>query len=177
MTQERAGDRALVERLIARRDPTAFRDLYQRYTPSLYAMAVRLSQRSDVAEDVVHDTWIRAVDGLPRFAWRSGLLTWLTGILINCMRERYSRTPNEAELDDAAVERDCTVDLPDIVDAIELERALASLANGYREVIVLHDLQGFTHNEIADLLGIEPGTSKSQLARARRALRRALGAD
>jgi RNA polymerase sigma-70 factor, ECF subfamily len=177
MTQESAGDRALVERLIDRRDPIAFRDLYRRYTPSLYAMAVRLSQRNDVAEDIVHDTWIRAIDGLPRFAWRSTLLTWLTGILINCMRERFSRVSNEAILDDADADRECVVELPDIVDTIELERALASLANGYREVLVLHDVQGFTHNEIAQLLGIEPGTSKSQLARARRALRRVLRED
>jgi len=59
-------------------------------------------------------------------------------------------------------------------DRLDLERAIEGLADGFRQVFVLHDVQGYTHEEIADLLGIEPGTSKSQLSRARRALRRVL---
>jgi RNA polymerase sigma-70 factor, ECF subfamily len=163
--------------LLDRRDTRAFRDLYRRHTPSLYAMAVRLTQQDDLAQDIVHDTWIRAVDALPRFQWRSSLLTWLTGILINCVRERCWRAPAEIDVVEADAETPLMVELPDAIDAIALERALASLANGYRQVLDLHDLQGFTHHEIAELLHIEPGTSKSQLARARRALRRALGDD
>src|SRR5262249_42909611 len=77
------------------------------------------------------------------------------------------------DVDDLAAGAD-DVALCGSYDRLDLERAIAALADGFRLVFVLHDVQGYTHEEIADLLGIEPGTSKSQLSRARRALRRAL---
>lgn len=163
-------DRALVERVIAHRDETAFRLLYQRHTPVLYRIAVRLTDDHDgSAEDFVHDTWIRASDRWREFAWRSSLRTWLTGILINRIREarrQWARHQTESLTPDLAV------DCPDPDQRLDLEAAVATLAPGYRSAIVLHDVEGFTHDEIASLLGTDVGTSKSQLSRARRALRR-----
>ncbi|HJU89328.1 MAG TPA: RNA polymerase sigma factor [Gemmatimonadaceae bacterium] len=173
-TRHDTADRVLAERVLAFRDPMAFRELYRRHTPSLLAMATRLTDRREDAEDAVHDAWVRGVEHLGRFAWRSSLRTWLTGILINCVREQRWHGRAEIPLDDQEIADDSLPPLPNDIDRIDLERAVTSLPNGYRQVLALHDLEGFTHEEIAGMLGIEPGTSKSQLARARRSLRRAL---
>jgi RNA polymerase sigma-70 factor (ECF subfamily) len=164
-------DRALVERLVRARDPAAFHALYARHTPMLFAVAFRLTQSQADAEDAVHDTWVRAVERLRGFEWRSALRTWLTAVLLNRVREeiRAASRTEHVELDDVlAVE---PAELPGAVDAIDLERALSAMPLRYREVVLLHDLEGFTHQEIAMLLGIETGTSKSQLSRGRRWLR------
>jgi RNA polymerase sigma-70 factor (ECF subfamily) len=171
-----APDRALAERVMADRDPAAFRELYRRHTPSLMAVAVRLTGIREDAEDAVHDAWVRGVEHLARFAWRSSLRTWLTGILINCVREQRWHARPEIALDEQIAGEEIPP-LPGNIDRIDLERAVGSLPEGYRQVLALHDLEGFTHEEIAGMLGIEPGTSKSQLARARRSLLRSLRMD
>lgn len=168
------GDRALAERVLVAGDATAFRELYRRHTPALYAIARRLGGGDD-AEDAVHDAWIRAVEGLARFEWRSSLRSWLTGIVINRLREMDRRERDLLPLDEESMHPEPAEPLPRHTDPIDLERAIAALPFGFRQVLVLHDVEGFTHADIASLLGIEQGTSKSQLARARRRLRIALG--
>ncbi|MBL8999014.1 MAG: sigma-70 family RNA polymerase sigma factor, partial [Gemmatimonadetes bacterium] len=150
-----------------RRDEEAFRSLYRRHTPALYALARRLMADEQAAGDVVQDAWVRAVAGLGRFAWQSALRTWLSSIVVNCCRERWSARGDR--FDDIPLDASARADDPLL--RVDLERALASLPTGYRTVLVLHDVEGYTHEEIAAQLGVEPGTSKSQLSRARRALR------
>ena len=168
-------DRRLVDAVVQRGDERAFASLYDRHTPALYRLALRLTGGSAAdAEDITHDAWVRAVEHLATFEWRAALRTWLSAFVIRCAHERdraVTRSALPVEIltpgtDDAA--------LRGSYDRLDLERAIAGLADGFRQVFVLHDVQGYTHEEIADLLGIEPGTSKSQLFRARRALRRAL---
>ena len=162
-------DRTLVRAFLAG-DEHAFRDLYRRHTPALYRIVWRLTGgRDEDAADVVQDVWLRAARRLDTFRWDAALPTWLTSIAINCLRERSRRQQNGA------------VPLTDEIPSwrsdehrLDLEHAIQALPPGYREVVVLHDIEGFTHDEIAGLLGIETGTSKSQLFRARRALRAAL---
>jgi RNA polymerase sigma-70 factor (ECF subfamily) len=165
-------DEELVERLVRYQDAGAFHALYLRHTPALFAMAARLSHERADAEDVVHDTWLRAVAGLSRFRSSARLRTWLTSILINRIREtRRARTFDS--LDDIPPMH-APVSLPADVASIDLEQAISRMPAGYRDVLIMHDVEGFTHDEIAGVLGIEPGTSKSQLARGRRWLRVAL---
>ena len=167
-------DRALVARLVAHRDERAFGTLYERHTPALYRLALRLTAGDAASsEDIVHDAWMLAVPRLREFAWRSRLTTWLSGFVVNGARERARRAGRETELADH--EPEDARPLEGACDRLDLERALAALPHGYREVLVLHDVEGYTHDEIASALGIAPGTSKSQLARARAAVRRALG--
>ncbi len=120
---------------------------------------------------MVQESWIRAVGALARFAWQSSLRTWLCSIVVNCCREVWREARQELVVDDAHV----AVPADDVAGRIDVAAALARLPTGYRAVLVLHDIVGYTHEEIAERLGIEPGTSKSQLSRARRAMRRALG--
>ena len=179
MSHDVAGDAVLIDRLARDRDARAFELLYRRHTPAMYATAVRLTGSTDAAQDIVHDAWVRAVESLDRFSSRSSFRTWLTGILINCHREQRREHRREV------AERDGSLD--DVVDSsggapldrrqidpFDLDAAIAALAPRFREVFVLHDIEGFTHEEIAEMLGLAPGTSKSQLTRARRRVRELL---
>ncbi len=143
-------DRVLAERVILERDERAFRALYARHTPALYAMAMRLTGQPADAEDAVHDAWLRGVESLPRFEWRSTLRTWLTSILLNRIREldRQERYAVPIE-DDTLPATEPPPELPHDVDALDLEAAIRALPPGYRRVLVLHDVEGFTHDDIA----------------------------
>ena len=168
-------DRLLVEAVVQRGDERAFTSLYDRHTPALYRLALRLTGGSAAdAEDVTHDAWVRAVERLATFEWRAALRTWLSAFVIRCAHERDRAAARSAQPVEALAPGADDAALRGSYDRLDLERAIAGLADGFRQVFVLHDVQGYTHEEIADLLGIEPGTSKSQLFRARRALRRAL---
>lgn len=162
-------DRILVARFLARRDEAAFRALYRKHTPFLYRFLLSLAgQTASEAEELVQEAWVRAAESIEGFAWRSSLKTWLAGIALNAWRE-HVRAPRAAPLEEEdlpaapAIERE--------IASIDLARALAGLAPGYREAILLHDVEGYTHEEVAALTGVDAGTSKSQLSRARRALR------
>lgn len=160
-------DRHLVEAFLAG-DEDAFRQVFRRYGPRLYALALRLTGgRAADAEDVVQECWVRAARSLAAFEWRSQLSTWLTAILINCARESTRRSPPPTDADIATA----WAPAHPRAQAIDLDRAIAALPDGYREVLVLHDVEGYTHAEIATRLGVSAGTSKSQLFHARRAVR------
>jgi RNA polymerase sigma-70 factor, ECF subfamily len=167
-------DRALAEAVARSGDEAAFRSLYRRHTPALYRLALRLGGGDGPwAEELVQRTWIRAVEGLGAFGWRSALSTWLAGIALNCARElwREARTRSETGLNE---HRDGITQILGAEERVDLERAIERLPDGYRQVFVLHDVEGYTHEEIGGMLGIETGTSKSQLARARQRLRATL---
>ena len=162
-----ASDADLIQRL-ARRDAEAFETLYARHANALYATALRLTDDRDAAFDASHDAWVRAVERLASFEQRSSFRTWLTGILMNVARERW-RTERDLPLD--VVGEIASAEPVLEADPIDLENAIAALPPRFRAVLVLHDVDGFTHDEIAAMLGIVPGTSKSQLARARQRVR------
>ena len=165
-------DRELVERFIDQNDEDAFRQLYRRHTPRLYAFILRLvGGRRHEADDAVQEAWIRATRRLGDFEWRSALPTWLSSIAFHCAVEALRRQPaaRAASLDEVRGGTRNTLDL-----SLDLERAIAALPEGYRSAIVLHDVEGWSHGEIAALLGVSEGTSRSQLFHARRALRGAL---
>jgi RNA polymerase sigma-70 factor (ECF subfamily) len=157
----------LLER-VRRGEEAAFRTLYRRHTPRLFGLVHRLlGARLGETEDVVQEAWLRAVKGLPGFRGESLFSTWLSGIAIRCALETLRRraSGDGAECLGVALGR------PKLDLALDLESAVAVLPDGYRKVLVLHDIEGRTHAEIAALLEIEEGTSKSQLSRAREAVR------
>ena len=167
-----SSDRVLVSRFLSRRDDASFRDLYARHAGAVYALSSRLAGSAADGEDLLQEVWIRAAASLAAFRWESTLRTWLCGIAVNCWRELQRRRGGLA----------LAPDLPDLADEaavpagerVDLERAVRALPDGFREVVVLHDVHGYTHREIGELLGIDEGTSKSQLSRGRRSLREAL---
>lgn len=162
------------------RDEASFRRLYRLHTPALFAMAIRLCGAPGAGEELIQETWLRAVERHDGFDGRSRYRTWLTGILVNCHRERrrqqsLATLPLDNEPGPSAAEHQSAPGRPP-GDAIDLDRALSRLPPGYREVVILHDVNGHTHREIATMLGIRPGTSKSQLNRGRARLRELLTA-
>ncbi len=164
-------DRDLVNHFLQTRDESSFRTLYSRHTPKIYLLALRLmSGNQPDAEDAVQEAWIQAVRNLSAFRWESSLRTWLCGITIRCSRKLISRKRPELPLDTERA-------TGDPADPLHLESLIHRLPAGYREVLVLHDVEGYTHEEIGRLLEIQQGTSKSQLFHARRLLRNWLGFD
>jgi RNA polymerase sigma-70 factor (ECF subfamily) len=167
-------DRELVTCFLRSRSDDAFRTLYRRYSPYLRAVVLRLT-KGDAAltDEVLQDSWIAAMQALERFRWESSLCTWLTGIAVNRLRTHWRRL---AKLSPASNDLEYATDTAALApaDRVDLERAVACLPPRYRRVLVLYGVYGYTHAEIGRLLHISEGTSKSQLSRARRTLRRLL---
>lgn len=162
----------LVGRFLDNRSEEAFRALYGAHSPYLYCLALRLTGgRAAEAEEVVQEAWIRTIRRLESFRWKSALRTWIAGILINCWRERQRRRDDRGQELEPSMR---AVDGKATLDRLDLERCVSSLPEGQREVLILFHIEGYSHDEIANLLDIAPGTSKSRLFEARRALRRQL---
>ena len=170
-------DRETAAAFLANGDEAAFRRLYGAHAPRLYLALLRLSGgREAAAEDLLQETWIRAASGLSGFGWRSSLQTWLYGIAVNVWRESVRRRAGADISLDAIPEEPASPTPHSGDERLDLERALRELPVAGRAVLLLHDVEGYTHEEIAGLLEISSGTSKSQLSRARERLRRRLGA-
>lgn len=168
------GERECIER--ARNgDPAAMRELYERHAPRVFAVVRSLAGDDALAEDWAQEAWVRAFRALPAFRADAQFSTWLHRIAVNSAlqgrRWRQRRTSGDVQLTEAltAHTRADTTGL-----RIDLQRALDRLPAGMRQVIVLHSVHGFTHEEIGSSLGISVGTSKSQLFRARARLRELL---
>ena len=162
-------DAALIAAAISGAE-SAFRELFRRHTPHLLQFVTRVLGASGAdAEDVVQDTWVRAYPALVTFRSESSFSTWLCSVglraAIDSMR-RGKRHETETLFEDNAI-----APSPSTEDRMDIETAIAQLAPGYRMVLVLHDVEGFTHEEIGSQLGIAPGTSKAQLFKARRVMR------
>lgn len=172
----RVTDEELVARVVAR-DPLAERAMYDTHVDRVYRLAYRLTGDDELARDVTQETFVRAFDRIATFRGDSALGTWLHRIAIsvglNQMRRVKRDRNRETVLDERnepAVERRTAE--PDLKE--RLARAIGQLPVGYRTVFLLHDVEQFTHEEIGAALGIEPGTLKAQLFRARHKLRVAL---
>jgi len=166
-------DRQLVRNFLVHRDEKAFHLLYRSKTPHLYRMAYRLTQSESLSEDLIQEMWIIAIRKLEGFQWRSELKTWLIGILINLARANQRVQEDFIELNEDLNLPGISLE-PNGMEAHDLELAILKLPPGYRRVLILHDIEGFRHHEIAEMLDIKEGTSKSQLFYARRILRKNL---
>jgi RNA polymerase sigma-70 factor (ECF subfamily) len=160
-------------------DPAAERRLYDTYIDQVWRMTYRFAGDSDRAADWAQETFVRVFQRLRDFRGESRLGTWIGAIAVSVslggLRKSRRHERREAPLDEghgvAAQPRRVDVDL-----AERLRRAIDDLAEGYRSVFVLHDVEGYTHEEIGRMLDVTPGTSKAQLHRARARLREALSA-
>ncbi len=166
---------------IRRGDPGSREALYHRYKRRVFALAVRIVGAGD-AEEVSQEAFIRIFRGLPKFRGDSALGTWIYRLSVNAALSHRSRrgavlsTANDPEVPVSSA----LVEGPPSGDAVlraRLERALWRLPVGYRTVIVLHDVEGLEHEEVAQILGCHVGTSKSQLHKARGKLREILRED
>jgi RNA polymerase sigma-70 factor (ECF subfamily) len=176
--EARADEAELVD-AVRRGAPGSREAIYHRYKRRVFALAVRIVGAVD-AEEVAQEAFIRIFRGLPKFRGDAALGTWIYRLAVNAALSHRARRPAPAA--DASVETSADPSLSvapatrDLALRGHLERALAALPVGYRTVIVLHDVEGLEHEEVAAILGCHPGTSKSQLHKARAKLREALAA-
>ena len=179
-TSPREQDHALV-RAAGAGDVRAFEALYRRHARRIHAVLWRLCGHEARAEDLVQDAFVRAWQALPGFRFESAFSTWLHRLAVNtALMELRARRGGEAlETGDDALDHHATVDSAGHRTAlgIDLERAVATLPPRARAVLVLHDIEGWKHEEIAAALEMAVGTSKAQLHRARGLLRARLGED
>lgn len=165
-------DKHLVDEFLKHRSEKAFSTLYTAKTPRLYKMALRLTGHNQhQAEELIQEMWFIAIKKLVSFEWRSELMTWLTGILINLSRSEKKQNARETRAQETLV-ADSEEEIEETrFSTDDLEHAMNKLSPGYRQVVILHDIEGYKHKEIAELLNFNEGTSKSQLHHARKALR------
>jgi RNA polymerase sigma factor (sigma-70 family) len=151
-------------------DERAFRALHARHAGRLRAVIMRLlGDRRSETDDVVQEAWLAACRGMHTFRGESRFSTWLTTIGIRAVRTRLRRR-NDLLFGEVIDDVPCPDGVP-LTTLIDLERAIATLPDHQRVVLVLHDVEGFTHEEIARELGCAEGTSKATLSRARQAVR------
>jgi RNA polymerase sigma-70 factor (ECF subfamily) len=158
-------------------DEAAFERLYREHVGRVYALCLRMLGDAAQAEEMVQDVFVQVWRRLRTFAGQSAFSTWLHRVAVNVVLmdrrsagRRARHLTLEGDLPDAeSASRDAPAGL-----RMDLEQAIAALPAGAREVFVLYDIEGYTHEEIATQLGIAAGTSKAQLFRARRLLREKL---
>ena len=173
----RAAEKRLVQDAL-NGDLLAFERLYRENERKVFALCLRLSSDAALAEELTQEVFVRAWRKLGSFRGESAFSSWLYPLTVNvALSERRSRRRRDARIfatdDPSRLER--TPGAPRPEAGFDLQKAMAALPPGARAVFVLHDVEGRTHDEIAAMLNLAPGTSKAQLFRARRLLREALG--
>ena len=156
-------------------DGGAIRTLYQRHARRVFAVVRRMAGDDALAEDWAQEAWVRVIRALPTFRGESQFSTWLHRIAVNSAlhgrRSRERKAGRETVMDDSYAARPTG---GDALLKLKLEQAMDRLPDGMRRVLVLHDVEGYTHEEIGEMLGVNPGTCKSQLFKARAKMRRLL---
>ncbi len=165
-------------RLAAGGDLSAFEQIYERYHRRTYSLTLRMTNNQAEAEDLTQEVFVQLFRKIGSFRGDSAFSTWLHRLTVNqvLMHFRRRSVKNEKTSDDGEMPEQTVVGSTDplkmqIVDRIALKNAIAELPNGYKNVFVLHDIEGYEHEEVARLLQISVGTSKSQLHKARIKLR------
>ncbi len=159
-------------------DIAAFELIYQRYHRRTYSLTLRMTNSQTEAEDLTQEVFIQLFRKVGSFRGDSAFSTWLHRLTVNQVLMHFRRrsvknekTSEDGEVPEQTVHGSANPLKMQVVDRIALKNAIAELPNGYRNVFVLHDVEGYEHEEVARLLKISVGTSKSQLHKARLKLR------
>lgn len=159
-------------------DMVAFEEIYKRHHRRVYSICLRMLQSPSEAEDLTQDVFIQLYRKIGSFRGDSAFSTWLHRLTVNQVLMHFrrrsvknERTSEDGEMPEQIVRGSADPNKMQVVDRIALKNAIGELPNGYRRVFVLHDIQGFEHEEVARRMGISVGTSKSQLHKARLKLR------
>ena len=146
--------------------------LYETHAPRVYTVIRRLAGDDHLAQDLSQEAWIRAFEKLDLFRGEAAFGTWLYRLATNVALNRLRRSARRGDVEtEGGAPRSPPATDETVVNRRVLEQALDRLPPGYRRVLVLHDVEGWTHEEIASELGVSSGTSKSQLHKARARMR------
>lgn len=164
-----------------RGDPSGFQVLYERYKSYVYSLCLRMTHDPALSEDLTQDIFLHVWRKISSFKGNSLFRTWLYRVTINTVLLYFRRQKagtlslDNETLPATELEIAETTPQPDLDEQISLHRSLDELSPRYRRVLMLHDVQGYRHEDISHLLGITSGASRSQLHKARVKLRLALG--
>lgn len=167
--------------LAARGDMQAFEMIYRRYHPRVFSLCLRMTKNVTQAEDLAQEVFVQLFRKINTFRGESSFSTWLHRLTVNQVLMQFRKPAVRAEraMDDdspveAAVGGTENPGKMSVIDRISLQEAIAQLPPGYRMVFILHDVEGYEHGQIAQILGCSIGTSKSQLHKSRMRLRQLL---
>jgi RNA polymerase sigma-70 factor (ECF subfamily) len=178
----RASDYALAQRA-AQGDIEAFEELFRLHRRLVYGLCLRMTQDVAEAEDVTQEVFVLLFRKIGGFRGEANFTTWLHRLTVNQVLMRFRK--NKSRREDALEEDDLrpheavrptSPKASQLIDRVALESAIAQLPPGYRAAFILHDVEGYEHEEVARILGCAVGTSKSQLHKARTKLRKLLAA-
>ena len=168
-------------RAAAAGDAAAFEQLYQQHNRRVYSLCMRMLGNTTQAEDLTQEVFLQVFRKLGSFRGDSAFTTWLHRLTVNQVLMHFRKRGVKLEHTSEEGDFSNVVDTPlqstrriSMVDRLALEKAIAELPPGYRTVFALHDVEGYEHEEIASMLGVSIGTSKSQLHKARMRLRELL---
>ncbi|AQG81517.1 RNA polymerase sigma factor [Spirosoma montaniterrae] len=164
----------LVERC-RQHDRTAQRLLFEQYKRAMFSTAYRITNNYDDANDALQDAFVDVFRNLDQFAFRSTLGAWIKTIVVR-QAIRKHRLESRFETIDEAI-HDQPAPLPDTVTGAELDAVIRTLPDGARTAFLLAEVEGYSHKEIAEMLGIAEGTSKSQVSYAKKLIRTRIGGD
>ena len=159
-------------------DADAFEELYRRHARRLFSLVFRMIGSAEDAEDLLQEVFLQAHRKLAGFRGESTLGTWLYRLTMNhCLdhlrgrQAKMSRSTESLDREDAFEPAAHAPIVPTAVSRLDLERAIGTLPEGCKAAFLLHDVEGFEHREVAQILGVSEGTSKSQVHKARMKLR------
>lgn len=168
-------------RLAAEGNMEAFEEIYKRHYRRVYSLCLRMLQNSTEAEDLTQDVFIQLHRKISSFRGESAFTTWLHRLTVNQVLMhfrkrvvRYEKTADEEETPIQIVPGTENQNRMSVIDRIALKKAIQQLPAGYKKVFLLHDVEGYEHEEVARILGCSVGTSKSQLHKARAKLKKLL---
>lgn len=168
----------LLAQMAAENNIAAFEMLYERHHRRVYSLCLRMTNSQIEAEDLTQEVFIQLFRKIGSFRGDSAFSTWLHRMTVNQVLMYFRRrsvknekTSESGEIPEQTVSGTENPRKMPVVDKIALKNAVAQLPNGYRNVFILHDVQGYEHEEVAKIMGISVGTSKSQLHKARLKLR------
>jgi len=159
-------------------DMVAFELLYERHHRRVYSLCLRMVANATEAEDLSQEVFVQLFRKVGSFRGESAFTTWLHRLTVNHVLMhfrkkgvRLEKTTDEGEISEMQDFIQAVTERPRFIDRIALDKAISELPPGYRTVFVLHDVEGFEHEEVAAMLGVSVGTSKSPLHKARMRLR------
>ena len=168
-----------VNSALAGEQMSGFDELYRKHYRRVYSICLRMTGNVAEAEDLTQEVFIQLHRKLGSFRGESAFTTWLHRLTVNQVLMHFRKrsvkselTTDDGEMPDSIDPNTLNPEAMPILDRISLETAIAQLPPGYRTAFVLHDVEGYEHEEIARILGCSPGTSKSQLHKARLKLRK-----
>ncbi|HEX5732731.1 MAG TPA: RNA polymerase sigma factor [Blastocatellia bacterium] len=168
-------------RAAAAGDATAFEKLYEQHSRRVYSLCLRMVASAPLAEDLTQEVFLQVYRKIGSFRGDSAFTTWLHRLTVNQVLMHFrkrgvklERTSEEGDFTDVVETPLQSTRRISMIDRLALEKAIEQLPPGYRTVFTLHDIEGYEHEEISDMLDISIGTSKSQLHKARMRLRELL---